>query len=85
MTATLVAVPNAPVDHSDAPDTHDPAEPRFTPDALRALEADVAAVERAITALSDGTDGTCTVCGTSIDPAALRADPLLSRCLAHPA
>ena len=69
------------MDHPDA----GVAELRFTPEALRALEADVAAVERAIAALTEGTDGTCTVCGTAIDPAALRADPLLARCLAHPA
>ncbi len=45
---------------------------------LRALEADLAGVERALARLDDGSHGTCEVCGAPVD------DLLAVRCPAHP-
>ncbi len=48
------------------------------------LEARLERVERALAKLSDGTYGTCDVCGEEIDPRRLRAAPESTVCVGCP-
>jgi RNA polymerase-binding transcription factor DksA len=58
-------------------------EAAFTRVDLERCESDIAHVERAIEALEQGTFAQCAVCGTDIAEV-VRAEPLASRCAAHP-
>ena len=55
----------------------------FTRVDLERCEDDIAGVERAIEALNQGTYAQCEVCRTDI-AAVVKADPLATRCSAHP-
>ena len=50
---------------------------------LDAVEADLAAVEKALPRLDDGTYGTCSTCGARIDDARLAVDPTATACGDH--
>lgn len=50
---------------------------------LEQVEAELADVERALAKLSQGTYGTCDVCGESIDQARLVELPATALCIAH--
>lgn len=67
-----------PVDLDDALDAGavDPAE-------LDRAEAELAAVERSLERLDDGTYATCEVCGGPIDDDRLVADATTRRCAEH--
>jgi RNA polymerase-binding transcription factor DksA len=49
---------------------------------LRTVEADLDAVDAALSRLDDGCYGTCSRCGQDIPAPVLAADPLADRCLA---
>ena len=51
--------------------------------ALTQVQGDLAAVDRALTALDEGTYGTCEVCGEPIADEALAASPVARTCGAH--
>jgi RNA polymerase-binding transcription factor DksA len=51
--------------------------------ALQAIEDDLSAVEAALTALDDGTYGSCAVCRAPLDADTLAADPVRRTCAAH--
>ena len=55
----------------------------FTRVELERSEADITAVERAIERLESSTYDACEVCGSDI-ATLVKADPLLTRCEAHP-
>ena len=55
----------------------------FSLRSLEAIEADVAAIARAIEMLDDGSYGKCEQCNAPIDPERLVSDPLVTRCDAH--
>jgi RNA polymerase-binding transcription factor DksA len=50
---------------------------------LSAIEAELAAIESALSHLEEGTYGTCEVCGVAIESARLAGDPAALRCAAH--
>jgi RNA polymerase-binding transcription factor DksA len=50
---------------------------------LRAAEATLDGVDRALAALDDGTYGACEVCGAAVDGWELERDPLVTRCSSH--
>ncbi|MEO6627059.1 MAG: TraR/DksA C4-type zinc finger protein [Aquihabitans sp.] len=50
---------------------------------LTQIEADLAAVDRALTALDDDSYGRCDACGELIEPDRLRADPVGRQCGRH--
>jgi len=56
----------------------------FNNESVRAIEATLNDVDRALERLRSGSYRSCQVCGTSIDEAALVANPLLANCPAHP-
>ena len=55
-------------------------EPSDTDDVLRAVEADLDAVDAALERLDEGRYGACVGCGRPLPAAVLEADPLTDRC-----
>lgn len=51
--------------------------------ALESIERDLLAADRALTRIEEGTYGSCVVCGASLEPDVLVADPLVEHCGAH--
>jgi hypothetical protein len=51
--------------------------------ALNQVKGDLAAVDRTLAALDDGTYGTCEVCGVAIADDVLEASPVARSCGAH--
>jgi RNA polymerase-binding transcription factor DksA len=51
---------------------------------LDEIDAELTGVDAALRRLDDGSYAHCEVCGTPIPPDALGADPLITRCAAHP-
>ena len=52
---------------------------------LTRIESDLAAVDSALAALDDGSYGTCTACGTEIEPEVMALDPVRLTCAPHSA
>jgi DnaK suppressor protein len=50
---------------------------------LAAAEAELDAVEHALTRLDDGSYGSCEVCGRALDDAQLAGDPTARSCSDH--
>jgi DnaK suppressor protein len=70
----------------DSPEARAVAEERAAElAALRQVQDDLGAVDRALAALDEGTYGTCAVCGVALADAVLAASPVARDCGEHQA
>lgn len=74
-------VDTQPVSHQSAP--RPGTAESVDLEALTQIEADLAAVDRALAALDDGSYGRCDACGELIEPERLRTDPVGRQCGRH--
>jgi DnaK suppressor protein len=64
-----------------ADEASDMLEAEITLTRSRELQAEVRDIDEALARVADGSYGICAGCGVEIDPARLRAQPLVTRCI----
>jgi DnaK suppressor protein len=64
-----------------ADEASDMLEAEITLTRSREIQAEVRDIDEALSRIAEGTYGICVECGVEIDPARMRAQPLVTRCI----